>query len=128
MPTAALGRGSGQILPSLSLSPLTSYQTPHQPNPTRGWAHPGMLPAKPNQRVGTRACCQPNPTRGWAPGHATSQTQPEGGHPGMLPAKPNQRVGTWACWRQSVCARWSLGAPGAVEMGSWRGWRAEGGQ
>ena len=90
--------------------------------------HPGMLPAKPNQRVGTRACCQPNPTRGWAPGHATSQTQPEGGHPGMLPAKPNQRVGTWACWRQSVCARWSLGAPGAVEMGSWRGWRAEGGQ
>ena len=83
MPTAALGRGSGQTLPSLSLAPLTSYQTPHQPNPTRGWAHPGMLPAKPNQR--------------WAPGHAASQTQPEGGHPGMLPAKPNQRVGTRAC-------------------------------
>ena len=25
MPTAALGRGSGQTLPSLSLAPLTSY-------------------------------------------------------------------------------------------------------
>ena len=98
MPTAALGRRSGQTLPSLSLAPLTSYQTPHQPNPTRGWAHPGMLPAKPNQR--------------WAPGHAASQTQPEGGHPGMLPAKPNQR---WAPGHAASQTQPEGGHPGMLE-------------
>ena len=52
-----------------------------------------MLPAKPNQRVGTRACCQPNPTRGWAPGHAASQTQPEVG--ARARCQPNPTRG-WA--------------------------------
>ena len=45
MPTAAPGVGGGQTLPSLSPAPLTSCRTPHRPNPTRGWGHPGTLEA-----------------------------------------------------------------------------------